>query len=292
MKLALLGDIHSNYIALEKCLTHCEEVRVNGFVFLGDYISDCPHPQKTMELIKKVSEKYKTWFIRGNREDYQLNYENGVYADWHNGSSSGSLLYTYGNLKLQDMDFFKACPITMKVSIEGAPEFTICHGSLNSTTEFLNVGSKEAEENLRQCETNLLICGHTHRQGIFSFEGKMLINPGSVGVPLGSNGKSQFAILHCDNELYQPELISLDYDVDRAIEEYTQSDLVVRAPIFSKIIMHEIKTGNNLLPEVIEKAKELALISDGEVDHCDIPEKYWEEAYNIIFHVNKEIEQH
>ena len=74
MKLALLGDIHSNYRALEQCLGYCEEERVDGYVFLGDFISDCPYPGRTLEMIRKILDQYPTWIIRGNREGYQLNH--------------------------------------------------------------------------------------------------------------------------------------------------------------------------------------------------------------------------
>ncbi|HAN21737.1 MAG TPA: hypothetical protein DCP51_08725 [Clostridiales bacterium] len=50
MKIALLADIHSNYVALEACLHYIDSNHFDGIVFLGDYISDCPYPQKKLNL--------------------------------------------------------------------------------------------------------------------------------------------------------------------------------------------------------------------------------------------------
>lgn len=284
MKLVLLGDIHSNYMALEKCFLYCQEIRVDGFVFLGDYISDCPYPQKTMELIKKIDKMYQTWFIRGNREDYQLNHHEGIEDGWHYCSNSGSLLYTYENLKEQDFELFKKCDITRRISIPDMPEFTICHGSPNSSRELLHIGSELALKSLSQSETNLLICAHTHIQGVYEAYGKMLINPGSIGVPVGSNGKLQFAILHGIGGTWKPEFISLDYDIEKFIEEYMNSDLIYKANVFTNVILHTLRTGHNYLLDIMTKTQELTLVGEGKVNPSDMPEKYWEEAYKIIFH--------
>ena len=40
MKLAVIGDIHSNHVALETCIAHALERAVDEFLFIGDYISD------------------------------------------------------------------------------------------------------------------------------------------------------------------------------------------------------------------------------------------------------------
>ncbi|MDE5933106.1 MAG: metallophosphoesterase, partial [Lachnospiraceae bacterium] len=72
MKIAVIGDIHSNHYALETCITHALDRKVDEFLFLGDYISDCPYPQKTMKIIYEIQKNHKCTFIRGNREDYML----------------------------------------------------------------------------------------------------------------------------------------------------------------------------------------------------------------------------
>ena len=71
-KIAVIGDIHSNHIGLERCIGHALERDVDEFLFLGDYISDCAYPQKTMQIIYEMDHNYPCIFIRGNREDYML----------------------------------------------------------------------------------------------------------------------------------------------------------------------------------------------------------------------------
>ena len=52
MRLAVFSDVHSNHHALKACLKEAEKQKADGYIFLGDYISDChPNPHETMKLM-------------------------------------------------------------------------------------------------------------------------------------------------------------------------------------------------------------------------------------------------
>lgn len=279
MKLALLGDIHSNYKALERCLKYCEEEEVDGYLFLGDNISDCPYPAKTLALIRAICKRYPYRMIRGNRESYQLEHQEAAENDWSYSSNTGSLLYTYENLTKEDLDLFRGCDISQLVSIEGYPEFMICHGSPSSDRELLHMGSELAKQRLMEQETDLLICAHTHKQGQFDYNGKTLINPGSVGIAMGVAGQAQFAIIHGDYKGWRPEFISLEYDLDQLIKEFNESDLPSKSKTFAKLVQYQLVTGDNILPEVYRLTEEFTKNAYGYVPSGNMQDEYWEQAY-------------
>lgn len=101
MRLAVFSDVHSNHHALEACLKEAEKQKADGYIFLGDYISDCANPHETMKLIYRAKQEMPCWFVRGNREEYVLNHHN-FGSDWANGTTTGSLLYTYEGLTAED----------------------------------------------------------------------------------------------------------------------------------------------------------------------------------------------
>lgn len=68
MTIAVLSDIHGNYIALEKCIQFALDKGVKRFLFLGKLAL----PQRTMKIIYSLREKSQCWFIKGNKEDYWL----------------------------------------------------------------------------------------------------------------------------------------------------------------------------------------------------------------------------
>jgi putative phosphoesterase len=282
MKLALLGDIHSNYRALEQCLGYCEQERIDGYVFLGDYISDCPYPGRTLEMIRKILDKYPSWIIRGNREGYQINHQENEDDHWEFNSSTGSLLYTYENLTSDDLKQFREWDVCQVISIEGYPDITICHGSPCSDRELLHIGSELAKKRLIETETQLLICAHTHIQGRYDYSGKTLINPGSVGVAVGVEGKAQFAILHGEEKSWRPEFLTLGYDIKLFLKEFDESDLPKKSKTFAKLIQYELLTGENILIEVILQAEERMKEALGNIPYDNIPDEFWESAYQQV----------
>ena len=74
MDIAVLSDIHSNHSAFQACFDYAVGKGITNFVLLGDYITDAPYPQKTMELIYVIRKYFNCWMVRGNREEYLLNY--------------------------------------------------------------------------------------------------------------------------------------------------------------------------------------------------------------------------
>lgn len=58
MKIAVLSDIHGNYVALQACIDYALDREIDTFVFLGDYVGELAYPQKTMDILFSLREKY------------------------------------------------------------------------------------------------------------------------------------------------------------------------------------------------------------------------------------------
>lgn len=279
MKLAVLGDIHSNHIALETCIRHALDRNVDEFIFIGDYISDCPYPQRTMEIIYEMKQKYRCYFIRGNREDYMLNHRSHPEERWTYSSASGNLLYTYENLTKKDLDFYESMDIQGIYIKSGYTTFRYCHGSLTSSNELLISENKNLENIMSNMDVDLLISGHIHIQKIMEFGTKKLIHPGSVGIPWYYGGKTQYMILHGTNRGWEEEFFQLDYDVQALKEEFKNSGIMEKAFYWSKLNIHVLDTGDDYTTPCLQLAMKLCKESEGNVTWPDIPEKYWEMAY-------------
>lgn len=278
MKIAVIGDIHSNHSALETCIRHALGQNVNEFLFLGDYISDCPYPQKTMKIIYEMKEKYQCLFIRGNREDYMLKHRENPEERWTYSSASGNLLYTYENLSENDFSFFENLDIQGIYKKEGYPSFRYCHGSLTSSTELLVPDNENMESIMENLDVDLLISGHTHTQESRMYGNKKLIHPGSVGIPWYHNGKTQYMILYGNGNGWEEEFFQLEYDVDTIKEDFITSGLNQKAPYWVKLNIHTLETGNDLTFPCLNLAMKMCKEAQGSVTWPDIPEKYWKMA--------------
>lgn len=189
MQIAVLADIHSNFQAFKTCIEETEKRNIRHYIFLGDYLGDLACPQKTLGLIRKLKNKYHCIFIRGNKEEYWINHRQNKDEIWESGKSgSGMLCYNYENLTDDDIDFFEAMPISKLIKYEGFPEFTACHGSPFDVKQSLRSDYDYNDELTARLPTKLTLCGHSHYKADYTKNGNRVINPGSVGVALGSDG--------------------------------------------------------------------------------------------------------
>ena len=253
MKIAVLGDIHSDHIALEACLDRIHAERADGIAFLGDYISDCPYPQKTIRLLHEAEERYMTWFIRGNREDYMLDHRFKLSEDWHYCSQSGSLLYTYENLTGSDLRFFEAMPIGMEVKIERYEPFEICHGSMQSNRKLFMGDCKETREVIEEMNTKLLVCGHCHRHYELTVGEKTIVNAGSVGVPFNDRSEAEMLFLTAEEgEEWKYEKVYVPFDIEAVINEFKTSGLLEKADVWSRAMIASLRGNRDYNMEIVE----------------------------------------
>lgn len=281
MDIAVLADIHGNYIALNECISHAMERGIRSFIFLGDYLGELAYPQRTMKMLYNLKEKYECWFIRGNKEDYWLNHteediKTGFWKEFD--STTGSLFYIYSHLTERDFKFYRELPISRRLIFAGLPQITICHGSPYKVNENLLPDDDRTFEIMEQTDTPFILCGHTHRQGKIIHNRKSILNAGAVGVPLESNGKTQYMILHGEQGIWKEEFISLVYDVEGVIRELHEEELDKHAPWWCFVTENLLRKGNISHAQVLSRAMNLCEEEYGECRWPEVPEKCWEQA--------------
>ena len=107
MRFAVLSDIHSNYAALRAVIADAESRQPDYWLFLGDYVTDCPYPHRTVEFLRDFSQTHSCLMIRGNREDYMINQRKAPQA-WEYGSKCGALRYCYEDLTGGDLGWLRS----------------------------------------------------------------------------------------------------------------------------------------------------------------------------------------
>jgi predicted phosphodiesterase len=284
MDIAVFADIHGNYVALERCLEYALSRNISTFFLLGDYIGELAYPEITMKTLYDLNDRYKCYLIRGNKEDYWLNYHAGGEKGWKdNNSTSGSLLYAYNSLTNKDLDFFEQLRLVQEIIIDEMPAIMICHGSPYNVNEKLLPNDDRTIEVMLSVNASIILCGHSHIQSKIIHNKKCVLNPGAVGLPLFSKGKTQFLILHGNDGIWSEEFISLEYDVDRVIREMYEVRLNIIAPYWSFITVDILRGGNTSHGRILSRAIELCREETGDCVWPDIPEEYWAKAiYEIL----------
>jgi serine/threonine protein phosphatase 1 len=64
----IIGDLHSNYVELNKLLSIIKPRKSDRFIFVGDYIDKNIGFKEIINLLYELNQKYKCIFIKGNHE--------------------------------------------------------------------------------------------------------------------------------------------------------------------------------------------------------------------------------
>lgn len=280
MKLAVLSDIHGNYEALKACVDYMEKNKVDGYIFLGDYVGELPNPEMTIGLIRGLMIRKPCYVIKGNKEEYIEKELGGNHPEWDDYPSVvGMLRYGYDHISGSEKDFLKSLPITMRVETEGLPALRICHGSPTSTKGEVK---KEDEAYYKYIEEEYVLCGHTHVASAVHKYGKKVWNPGAVGLPLCGECVAQCMILYGENGEWRPDYIEVPYDVDVEIEHMKRANLFKKAPFWSVVTVDLLKGGSVSHGAVLSYAMNLCKKETGECVWPKVPEKYMERAVNTL----------
>lgn len=281
MRIAVLTDIHGNYVALEACLKHVKDQKVDRYVFLGDYLGEFPYQYKTMEMLYDLASKEDCLFIRGNKEDYWLNRRNNIDCEWVNGNHSvAAMKYNYESLTDKEFDFFEKMPISKSVTFEGMPPILFCHGAPTSNNAKLLPDNDRTNELLQEVQERYIVCGHNHVQRSFYCGDKQVVNVGAVGVALsGKENVAQYSIFDSCIGEWTIENFDVEYDTDKVIKEIHESGLFSLAPYWCRITIHLIKTGTISHGTVLGEAMNH---NNGKDDWYNIPDEDWEAALTVF----------
>lgn len=267
MKVAVLSDIHSNYYAFKACYEDALRCGADSFIFLGDYISDLSEPQKTMDLVYEIRSAYPTVCLRGNRERYMLDCKKSgnVFAV---GSKTGSLLFTFEQLREQDLAFFDGLKIADTIEIDGV-QIQIAHASMEDDRFYFDSNTCGITEVFDKMKCRYFLAGHSHKQYVQSREGKTIINPGSVGIPQGGKTYPQYAILHIEGGNLSCDLRTVPYDIEEVIHAQFSSRLMDYAKYWAIGVLHDLITGSERVLRLLEAVENAGGLHNEAVWHVE-----------------------
>lgn len=274
VKYAVFSDVHGNYKALEAVLKYIGNQNVDGIIALGDYVTDGPYPERTLELLHEMLGRYNCCMIRGNREEYLLdNIDNR--EGWKPSSANGTLYYTMQHVSEADMAFFASLPSEREVRIEGCPALYICHGTPGRVRGNVYEEAGLKEKVLEELKFSYLLGGHSHHQETDHRLGKTYINPGSLGFAVDGMGRrAQFALLTGSGRGWETELLSIPYDVDGYLAAFAESGVDEVGMTLNRAVKKSLVTGINYFYRCIV-AMEAEAKRQGVPSIAQMPEEAW-----------------
>ena len=207
-RVAVLGDVHGNAVALRAVLDELADERVDGIVWTGDLTWGW-QPGETVELIRSL--ELPSRFVRGNAELALTELAAGTRAEvtdrdeWILARHDADMLTFLGSFEEH-----------VSLELDGVGPTIFSHGSPRSDNECLTAETpgERVTAAMEGRDERVLVTGHTHCQYDREVAGLRSVNPGSVGMPYeGRAGAAFWAILGPDVDLR-----STSFDAEAAAE--------------------------------------------------------------------------
>ena len=260
MRFAIFSDIHGNIFALKACFEKLNELSVDRIIWCGDYITDIPRSHEVIEFIKSAISKYTSYIIKGNREDYIIEYNKSKDNTWTMENNNGPLLCAYNELDDEDIKFISNLPNEYIIDIPNIPKIYVSH-KINY----------DMDKKYRY-----KIFGHSHKRCSFVKDTVVYINPGSLGIPTNGNAGADFSILELDGNNYNIEYYHVQYDILEPIQAIKNSIIYKTRIKWGSALIKSICTGSDYIQIYIEKVLQIA--REREENLGNIPMSIWDKA--------------
>lgn len=222
MKIGVISDIHSNYLALNAVLEEFDKKKIDKIICCGDIIGIGPNPEETVQLLMRKKEKLI--IVTGNHEQYLIE---GLPKEIHEDKRKMSLEerqnheWNHSKLSKESRKFINEMSIFENIKIENK-KIHIVHYPRNIDNKYKkHIKSptiNECEELFNNIEADIFLYGHTHTVNVNNKEHKWYINPGALGCP-GSTNIANSGILEIKNDKIDYKQLVVVYDVDKVIDE-------------------------------------------------------------------------
>jgi predicted phosphodiesterase len=217
---AVIADIHGNRWALEAILEDIDRRGIQQIINLGDHLTGPLDPVGTAELLIKRD----MLSVCGN-DDRIL---------FSPVEETLSQKYTLERLNQDHLNWLRTLPATTVV----AEELFVCHGDLFDAPYLLEQveaagvflrSTRAIEASVANIAQSVILSGHSHvPRTIYLPQGKLAVNPGSVGMPAyrrrlpvpyameSGSPHARYALLSKVRNKWQVEHVQVPYDWEHA----------------------------------------------------------------------------
>src|SRR5262249_1794565 len=212
MRILLLADIHANWPALQAI-----DEPFDLCLCLGDLVDYGLEPGPCINWVRRRA----LYTVRGN-------HDHGVAQNVVVTGQTGFKYLTGVTRPLSrglvgpgDMRYLASVPLTHVVTLDETRFFLVHATPRDPLDEYAPAEVAFWERRLQDVDADLVCVGHTHYPFILEVGNKLVINPGSVGLPRDGDPRVSYAIL----ENRRVELKRIEYPIENTVNVIRASSL-------------------------------------------------------------------
>lgn len=209
VRVAVLSDIHGVLPALEAVLGEPDVAAADLVVLTGDLAAG-PQPAETLDALRGLGDR-AIW-VRGNADRELVEFR----RDGRTSIPDPIAPWAAEQLRGDQVELLAGLPLSATLEVSGLGTVMFCHATPRDDEEVVLVDSRlerwaEVFDGVDAC-VRAVVCGHTHMPFARLAHRRLVVNPGSVGMPYGGSG-AHWALLGPGVELRVTE-----FDLDRACD--------------------------------------------------------------------------
>jgi len=176
MRIALISDIHANYVSLEAVLADIARQGVDRVVCLGDVAATGPQPVAVLARLAALS----CPVVMGNADAWLLDPQPGAGGDELLQKVEAIDQWCRQQLTARELDYIASFTPTLSIELGGGLELFCFHGSPRANTEMISATTPDEKlaKMLSGVGAAILAGGHSHVQMVRRYRTMILVNPG------------------------------------------------------------------------------------------------------------------
>jgi putative phosphoesterase len=230
MRILLVADIHANWPALQAI-----NEPFDVCLCLGDLVDYGLEPGPCIDWVRQQA----TYTVRGNHDHGVA--QNVVVAgrNGYKHLTGVTRPLTRAALADEDLRFLSRLPVTRMVTLDDT-RFLLVHGTPRDPLDEWAPNEPEFwARRLQNVDTDVVCVGHTHQPYVLEVDGKLVINPGSVGQPRDGDPRASYAVI----DDFNVELNRIEYPVEATVRAVQESALADAA---KELLIEVFRNGNQL----------------------------------------------
>lgn len=208
MKIAVISDIHGNAVALRAVMRKIKTLGHDKVYCLGDFVGYYPEINEAIDLVRTK----KILAVSGNH-DFALANDSllgSPDADW-------SLSWAKKVITAENLRYLSSLPKKLEIHV-GSTRILLVHGSpWNPLKERIYPDAPLGK--FRKLPYEIVAMGHTHWPFITATNGKLIINPGSVGQSRDGDKRASFLSIKTAKDKVNVKIERVDYNPARLIKK-------------------------------------------------------------------------
>jgi putative phosphoesterase len=226
--LAVLSDVHGVLPVLEAVLAEPDVVAADLVVVTGDHAAG-PMPVEVLDRLVALGSRGV--LVRGNADRELVDVARGGACPYP------ETVWAAGQLRSDQVELLDRLPHPVRLQVDGFGTVVCCHGTPRDDEEVVLVDTRlerwaEVFAGLAPGE-GTVVCGHTHMPFARLVDRRLVVNPGSIGMPYGRPGGS-WALLRNG----QVQLRHTEVDVEAAVAEVVRRSGYPDRRSWAKVYLH------------------------------------------------------